>query len=66
VIQTLSSAQAIGWCPAGERSMIDSRAWEETHPAVGPNAFVIGAAVPHIAIIAVSEIELVARRHRLV
>jgi hypothetical protein len=36
--------------------MIDSRAWAETHPAVGPNAFVIRAAVPHIAIIAESEI----------
>ena len=36
--------------------MIDSRAWAETHPAVGPNTFVIRAAVPQIAIIAVSEI----------
>jgi hypothetical protein len=30
--------------------MIHNRAWAETHPAVGPNAFVIRAAVPHIAI----------------
>jgi len=36
--------------------MIDSRAGAETHPAVSPNAFVIRAAVPHIAIIAESEI----------